>query len=297
MRSPTLARSAVTYDWIESRWESLATQRRVATVLVVVFLVGLAVIEVNRRGWLPDGIAEHVPDRHWYAILASFTLLLLAEVISLVLALASSVSAAVGKQLEIMSLILVRQSFKELTYFDEPVVWDTVTGEVGTRVLYILSDAVGALVIFALLAVYTRCQRHPEFTRDDAERASFVATKKLVSLLLLAGLVVIAVDVGIRSGLTWEATEHYFEVFYTLLIFADVLVVLVSLRYSTAYPVVFRYFGFAVATVLIRLALTAPRFVDAGLGIVAALFALALTWVYNRSTGESPAGAIAPTST
>jgi len=60
--------------------------------------------------------------------------------------------------------------------------------------------------------------------------------------------------------------------------------VLISLRYSVAYPVVFRYFGFAVATVLIRLALTAPRVVDAGLGVVATLFAIALTWVYNRTT-------------
>ena len=75
--------------------------------------------------------------------------------------------------------------------------------------------------------------------------------------------------------------DDYFEIFYTLLIFADVLIVLISMRYSIAYPVVFRYFGFAVATVLIRLALTAPRFIDAGLGIVAALFAVGLTWVYN----------------
>ncbi|HSN54167.1 MAG TPA: hypothetical protein VLT32_05825, partial [Candidatus Sulfomarinibacteraceae bacterium] len=69
----------------------------------------------------------------------------------------------------------------------------------------------------------------------------------------------------------------------TLLIFADVLIVLISLRSSITYPVVFRYFGFAVATVLIRLALTAPRFIDAGLGITAALFALALTWLYNHA--------------
>ena len=41
--------------------------------------------------------------------------------------------------------------------------------------------------------------------------------------------------------------------------------------------------GFAVATVLIRLALTAPRVVDAGLGVTATIFAIALTWVYNRS--------------
>jgi len=83
--------------------------------------------------------------------------------------------------------------------------------------------------------------------------------------------------------------EHsFFEVFYTVLIFADVLIVLISLRYSVAYPVVFRYFGFAVATVMIRLALTAPRVVDAGLGVVATLFAIALTWVYNRSVPTIP---------
>ena len=32
---------------------------------------------------------------------------------------------------------------------------------------------------------------------------------------------------------------------------------------------------------LIRLALTAPRFFDAGLGITAAVFAVALTWIFN----------------
>jgi hypothetical protein len=54
---------------------------------------------------------------------------------------------------------------------------------------------------------------------------------------------------------------------------------LISLRYNISFPVVFRYFGFAVATVLIRLALTAPRVIDAALGVVATLFAIALTWV------------------
>ena len=48
---------------------------------------------------------------------------------------------------------------------------------------------------------------------------------------------------------------------------------------------VFRYFGFAVATVLIRLALTAPRIWDAALGLAATLFAVALTWAYNLAVG------------
>lgn len=289
-RRGPVSRAVIAFDVLEHRWESLAAQRRIATGLVLVFVVALVVIEANRRGWLPDEIAGQVSTKHWDAILAAFTLLLLAEIISLVLGLAQSVGSAVGKQLEIMSLILVRQSFKELTYFDEPIVWDGIRGAVGERVLFILSDAIGALVIFALLAIYRRRQRHHEFTRDAAERSSFVAAKKVISLLLLVSLVVIGVEVVGSHGLGSAAADSFFQVFYTLLIFADVLVVLISLRYSTAYPVVFRYFGFAVATVLIRLALTAPRVLDAALGVAATLFALALVWVYDRAS-SSPAAA------
>jgi hypothetical protein len=100
--------------------------------------------------------------------------------------------------------------------------------------------------------------------------------------VLLASLLVIAVNVA-WAWFTTGDEKSFFEVFYTLLIFADVLIVLISLRYSVAYAVVFRYFGFAVATVLTRLALTAPRMVDAGLGVTATIFAIALTWVYNRT--------------
>lgn len=287
MARSILARSTVIFDRLEAKWETLATQKRVASILTLVFFVGMIVIEANRRGWLPESLAEQLPDKHFDAILWAFTLLLLAEVVSLIFALAKSVATAVGKQLEIMSLILVRQSFKELTKFSEPIEW---TDTVRDQVLYILSDAFGALAIFAILVVYSRLQRHQPISSDASERSSFVAAKKLIALVLLGSLAIIGGQVfldwsnGATDGTLFNAFSHdFFEIFYTLLIFADVLIVLISMRYSFAYPVVFRYFGFAVATVLIRLALTAPRFVDAGLGITAAVFAVGLTWIYNKS--------------
>jgi hypothetical protein len=290
MSRTLLARSSLIFDDLESRWENLATQRRVASGLTVVFMVGMVVIEVNRRGWLPADVAPHVPLKHFDAIIWAFTLLLLAEVISLIFALAKSVATAVGKQLEIMSLILVRQSFKELSKLSEPIEWSDAVRD---QVLFILSDAFGALAIFAILVVYVRLQRHQPISSDAAERSSFIAAKKLTALALLASLVLIAVHVawswyaGTRAeSLIAAMSTDFFEIFYTLLIFADVLIVLVSMRYTIAYPVVFRYFGFAVATVLIRLALTAPRFIDAGLGITAAVFSVGLTWLYNQAQME-----------
>jgi hypothetical protein len=277
-----LRKTDTIFDVLHERWERLATQRRVASTLVLVFVIGLLLVELRRLQWIPDEISFRLPSNHFEAILLPFTMLLLAEVISLVFAIAESVASAVGKQLEIMSLILIRQSFKELTYFPEPIVWDVTSSEITRRVLYIVSDAVGALAIFGLLVVYFRLQTHQPISQDPDDRSSFVAAKKLIALLLLVSLALIAIDVSwlwISTG----AEHSFFEVFYTLLIFADVLIVLISLRYSVAYPVVFRYFGFAVATVMIRLALTAPRVVDAGLGVAATVFAIALTWLYNRT--------------
>jgi hypothetical protein len=283
MPSRLLSGTGSFFDLLEQRWQKLTTQRRIASALVVVFAIGLALVEARRIPWLSPELIDRLPSNHFEAILLPFTLLLLAEVISLVFAIAKSVAIAVGKQLEIMSLILIRQSFKELTYFPEPIVWDLTSGEVTRRVLFIISDASGALIIFGLLVVYFRMQTHQPITRDPDDQSSFVGAKKLIALALLASLAVIAVNV-VWMWLSSGEERSFFEIFYTLLIFADVLLVLISLRYSAAYPMVFRYFGFAVSTVLIRLALTAPRVVDAGLGVVATLFAIALTWVYNQTS-------------
>jgi hypothetical protein len=142
--------------------------------------------------------------------------------------------------------------------------------------------------------VYVRLQRHQPITSDADDRRSFVLAKKAIALLLLASLAAMAVDVS-AAWMFAQSSYDFFEAFYTLLIFADVLVVLISLRYTVAYPVVFRYFGFAVATVLVRLALTAPRVVDAALGIAATVFAIALTWVFNLTAPvveKDPADAV-----
>ena len=65
------------------------------------------------------------------------------------------------------------------------------------------------------------------------------------------------------------------------MVFSDILIVLVSLRYSLAFPVVFRNSGFALATVMLRLSLIAPGYYGVGLGICAALYILAIKYAYN----------------
>lgn len=264
------------FDWLEERWESPRGQRLVADLLVISFLGGIVLIEANRWRLLPAGLAALLPTNHFYAVDLTFKLLLIAELAGLIFGLAHSVANSVGKQFEILSLILLRETFKGFKAFDEPVTWN----QVEPVLLPMLTDAAGALLIFVAVGFYYRLQRHQPITGDAQARASFIAAKKLIALGLLVAFVLIgvhALDQFFRLG----NEVAFFDPCYTVLIFADVLLVLLSLRYASTYAVVFRNSGFAIATVLIRLALIAPPPINALLGIGAALFALGLTAAYN----------------
>ena len=72
----------------------------------------------------------------------------------------------------------------------------------------------------------------------------------------------------------WQAmtTGHvhpFFSVFYTVLIFSDIFIVLLSHTYQPAFHSVFRNSGFALATLLIRFALAAPAYYAPAIGIAA----------------------------
>jgi hypothetical protein len=271
------------FDLLRAYWEGTHHQRSVGTLIIIAFLAALVAIEMRREGWLPPALAAQVPANHFYAVDLAFTLLLLVEVVTLVFSLAESVARSVGMQFEIFSLILLRQTFKEFTTFTEPVTWD----QVSASLVHMLSDASGALLIFVVLGVYYRLQHHQPITTAD-HRGSFVGAKKVVALALLATFVGIGINDAWRL-LTTGRGYPFFEAFYTVLIFSDLLLVLLSLRYSSTYHVVFRNSGFAAATVFMRLALAAPAVYNAALGLLAVAFACVLTYAYNRFTVVSPA--------
>lgn len=284
-----LRAAAALFDRIDALWESARTRKLVAALLAAAYLLALVAVELSLRGYLPEPWRLRTAHGHFVAVEIALYLLLAYEVVGLVLGVARSVANAAGKQFEIFSLILLRHSFEEFGVLGEPIVWEHAR----LPVLRMLSNGFGALAIFVLVGFYYRSQRHRPLTGDARDRASFVAMKKLVSLVLLGVFGWLAASAALRPG------QPFFEPFYTVLVLADVLLVFLSLRYSSAYHVVFRNSGLAVATVMLRLGLAAPAFYNAALGVAAALFALALTLAANRvgpalGAGAEPGPAPAP---
>ncbi|HXF96580.1 MAG TPA: hypothetical protein VNI61_10830 [Gemmatimonadales bacterium] len=271
-----LPRVARAFDRLQSAWFRPRTQRTLGALLVVAFLGTLAVIELGRQGALPAAWRAAVPRSHFYAVHLAFTFLLFVEIVGLAFNLAESVANSVGKHFEIFALILLRKSFEQLAFLGEPIDWSQVRPTIGNM----LGDALGALLIFVVLGLYYRAQRHTPIVEDLDERSGFVQVKKGIALLLLAAFLGIAGHAA-ATFVSTGRTYSFFAAAYTVLIFSDVLLVLVSLRYNAEFRVAFRYFGFAVATLLVRLALTAPPLIDAALGLGAATFAWGLTLAYN----------------
>jgi hypothetical protein len=258
-------------------WGKKRTQRIITGTLVFSFFVALAIIEFNRLGLLPDFFHGRIPTRHYQAINIAFSFVLALEVVSLIFTLPCSVSKSLGKQFEILALILIRSSFKEFSALPEPIAF---TGQL--HILWrILADGGGAIVIFALLGLYNRLLENSQETLPPGlVRDRFVAAKKSVALSLL----VIFAGMALYGG--WLLVSegrffHFFQHFYTVLIFSDILLVLIAQCFLPEFRGVFRNSGYALSTLLIRLSLAAPAFYNVVIGIASAVFAVALTLVYN----------------
>ncbi|CAG36355.1 unknown protein [Desulfotalea psychrophila LSv54] len=266
------------FDPLYHLWEHEKIHRKIAATLMLFFIASIIAIECNRQGWLPEGIATILPLNHFYAVQAAFTVVLILEVISLIFSIPRSFSRSVGTQFEIFSLILMRNAFKELSYFPEPI---SYAGN-EEAILRILSNGFGALLIFSLLGLYYIIQKRScaeQITSTDLY--AFVAIKKGVALLLLTFFIIM----GLRSMLnTLMGISHgdFFHDFYTLLILADILLVLSSQCFQPSFYAIFRNSGYALATLIIRIALAAPPFYNVLLGLAAASFAILLTLASNN---------------
>lgn len=266
------------FDPLHHLWEHEKIHRKISFALVIFFLTALLLIELKRSGILPPGIAALLPKNHFYAVQYAFTVVLILEVISLVFTLPCSFSRSVGKQFEILSLILMRNAFKELAEFPEPV---TFIGN-EQAILRITSDGFGALLIFALLGLYYYTQSK---VKDDSMQKidlfMFVAAKKGIALILLAFFMYMGINSTILTISGQEHTDFLYD-FYTLLILTDILVVLISQCFQPSFYTVFRNSGYALSTLLIRIALAAPPFYNVLLGVAAAIFAILLTMISGR---------------
>lgn len=268
------------YDALHHWWETSRTQRGVALAIFIIYLLSMVAIEMNRNGLFPPVLAAVTPTNHFHAISLAFTLILGLELMGLILSLSCSLSRSMGKQLEILALIMLRDAFKELASLPEPV--HLVSPE---PILRIALAGGAALGIFICIGIYHRLSRSHNYITRPEERMNYVMSKKIMALVLFC----IFVAFGLRDAwrfLVTGAGQPFFETIYTVLIFSDIALVLIAQRFMPSFHAVFRNSGFVIATLIMRLSLSSPWPWGALAGVGAACYALALTWATSYFVPE-----------
>ncbi len=227
------------------------------------------------------------------AIYTPFVLILFYEVLLLVLSIPQSTTLAVGAQFEIISLITIRNVFKDLTKFDD---FSHVDQQFDAFVTT-LTDMFGGLLLFLLVAVFyhinrRRTSREQFHEVSSLELERFIARKKIIAL----GLSVLLFGLAALSLWTWGVESYraifegfvdkrtlttiFYADFFTILIFTDVLILILSLLLTDSYQLVFRNAGFVISTVMLRISLSAAHPYSLIAAIIGILFGVLVLRIY-----------------
>ena len=271
------------YEKIKLFWESKINLYFISVFLVLTFIFStlLSVLVINDYLHL-GGFNENFRNP-FFSIEIVFTLLLIIELFGLIFVLARSVANSVGKQFELLSLIFLRDGFKEFSHFGTNLEWSLIKDSFTNMMIY----GFGAVIIFAIIGLNKSLQKHIKLTTTEEEQVQFIRLKKMLALMLLVAFLIVGfldLKVLIETG----SYLHSFHTFYTVLIFSDILIVLIALRFTFNYYKIFRYSAFVLATILIRVSLSVEPVYDVIIGVTASLFILALTITYNYFLKDVP---------
>jgi len=255
------------------------------------FLIHLGLIALKNNGILLfSGMSQDLLSDPIAAIYTPFSLILVYEVYLLLFYLPRSFTYCVSKQFEIISLIVIRKIFKDIPLMRLSEGWIQDSHNVE-----LLIDLVGFLLLFLLIYLFNKGKmKLPKREVTDPKLLRFINSKKIVSVLLLGILGVMSIttfsdwlyNVVMKNRID-NVDGLFFNQFFTLLILADVVILLISFRFTEEYSKLIRNTGFIIATILIRLSFGATGYFTILLILTGVTFALLILQIYNAMEASS----------
>jgi hypothetical protein len=228
------------------------------------------------------------------AIYTPFSFILVYEVYLLVYYLPKSTTIYIGKQYEIMALIVIRRVFKDMSRLEFSSDWFSKKSD-----LEFSYDLLATLILFFLIFVFYWLNEkkeglHPKKTELSLGIVRFIKIKNIVAFFLIP--IFLALSVYIFSQMIYESffsikqlvnsftdvNKIFFDQFFTILILVDVFLLLFSLMHTDKFNVVIRNSGYIISTILIKLSFGIEGILNTVLIVVAVLFGVAILAIHNR---------------
>ncbi len=278
------------YDVFLSDATRKKAEQAVVVTAIISFTVHLILIVLNNHGLLTGLPDSNLLTNPISAIYTPFSFILLYEVYLLVYYLPKSISRYIGKQYEIITLILIRRIYYDLANLEFTESWFQVQSD-----LQFTYDIIGTILLFLLILVFYRINQGR--VRDvplTPGVLSFIRIKKMIALLLVPVLILLAawnlsdwiyglifqtdsIDLSVK-----QLNTIFYDEFFTILIMTDVFLLLLSFLHTDEFNTVIRNSGFVISTILIKLSFSTDGILNTILLVVAVLFGVIILWTHNQ---------------
>ena len=266
------------------------TEKIILKIAIFSFFIHLAIIYCIKFDFIEMPQNSELLKNPISAVYTPFSFILIYEVYLLIYYLPKSFTTYITKQYEIITLIIIRKLFKDLSALELTANWFEIKGD-----LQFTYDIVASILLFYLIFLFQK-----QGKRKIVEQASinhiikrFVKRKKLIAIILVPLFFAMALytlidwsagtSVSFGTLPTFESVNNlFFDQFFTVLILVDVVLLLISFFYTSQFHKIIRNSGFVISTILIRMSFGVSGFISTILIVVAVLFGLAIIIIHNK---------------
>ncbi len=282
-----------TFERIFSDRNQKRIERATLWLSIIGFVVHLVLIYTKKFNLFHTPFEARLLEDPISAIYTPFSIILVYEIYLLIVYLPRSFTTAVSKQFEIISLIIIRRIFSDIPKIELDVNWFQF--EANRQLIYDLS---GILILYFFIYHFNRrTEKLPK--KDLTERLKrFVSSKRAVSVVLLPVLIFTSLYsfgnwfyelfyLEKTSSILSDVNAVFYNEFFTILILADVFILLLSFQYTERYSQLIRNTGFVICTILIRLSFATTGLTNILLILSSVLFGLLILRIYQGIEKET----------
>ena len=250
--------------------------------LLIIYLLKFDVIEFNSNTELLNNPIS--------AIYTPFSFILIYEVYLFIYYLPKSFTTYITKQYEIITLIIIRKLFKDLSSLELSSNWFEIKGD-----LQFTYDLIASLLLFLFIYLFQKQgkKKVKQQINLNPDIEKFVKKKRLIAVILVPLFLFMALDTLLKwsNGMSITTNEFpslesinnlFFDQFFTVLILVDVVLLLISFFYTDQFHKIIRNSGFIISTILIRMSFGVSGLTNTILILVAVLFGLAILSIHNK---------------
>ena len=250
------------------------------------FIFHLSLVLLNNNSIINIGNESLLLTNPISAIYTPFSIILYYEIFLLIFYLPRSFTTSILKQFEIISLIVIRRIFYDIPKLD----LGSNNWFENADNLQITYDLICILILFFLIYLFNYVKSNIDIKKTK-NIDKFIDSKKIISVLLIPVMLVLFIiglfnwySIGISTNFAssfYYVNEVFYNTFFSILIIADVFILLLSFLYTERYSQIMRNTGFIICTILIRLSFSSTGLTNLLLIISSVLFGLLILKIYS----------------